>query len=339
MPARYFAPLRDLLREQGVDPAAWLRTAMIAEPRLDDAQAMLGLDEVERLVEAARRLSGRADLGFELGRLTKITSHGLLGYGMLSCATVDEALRLLARHHHSTTELFVLRYRRCGAAAEAVYTPRLRMPLETLRFQYEQLALAHLSQLSTLLGSGPPACEIRLAMPAPAHASRYDRLAPARFVFDEQALPGVRVLMDADLLDRPLPLADPRMVREVDARCSSLPRRPLAGEPGWGDYVAMMLGQEDGVLVTLEDLARRVNLSSRTIDRYLRKEGLRFRAIATRVRLQRARALLSAPGMTVAQVASMLGFSDVSNFSRSFRRATGCPPVAYRNRLACLQPG
>jgi len=79
-------------------------------------------------------------------------------------------------------------------------------------------------------------------------------------------------------------------------------------------------------LVTLEGIARRAGVSSKTIDRHLHKEGLRFREAADKVRYERACELLCAPGASVTQVALQLGFSDTANFSRSFRRVAGIAP-------------
>jgi len=55
---------------------------------------------------------------------------------------------------------------------------------------------------------------------------RYDALAPPRFHFDEGAMPGVRAVMGAELLDMPQPLADSRLRQQIDARCEALARRP-----------------------------------------------------------------------------------------------------------------
>lgn len=61
-----------------------------------------------------------------------------------------------------------------------------------------------------------------------------------------------------------------------------------------------------------------------------------------RCRLRRAAALLTDPAMPVTEVASGVGFNDLSNFVRTFRRAAGLSPGAFRNvsrgeRTALLQ--
>ena len=326
--------LLDGLRRMDVDTHQLLHMAGIDETIFDRRDASLLPEQVEAIVSSMRRLTGRSDLGFEFGRLIKMNSHDLLGYGMLSCRNWDEVMRLVARHYHLMTETFTLRYRRHGAVGEAVYTPVTSMPLETLRFYYEVLAVAHQNQVQLMFApNSAPSYDIYLSMPEPPHVARYAALAPVRFHFEEHAVPGVRVVMGADLLDTPLPLADSRVVRDVDERCSVMGKRPPTGDEGWGEYVTMMLREARGELLTMEDLAKRVRLSARTIDRHLKKENLRFRDLSNEVRLERACEMLASPLTTVGQVALSLGFSDAANFSRAFRRVMRMSPGAYQQRL------
>lgn len=334
VPVRYLLLLRDMLRESGVDTERLLHMAGIEAARFDDASALLSPAEMEAFVASARQLTGRTDLGFETGSLIKVNSHDLLGYGLLSCRNFDQVMQMVSRHYHLMTETFTLRYRREGGVGEAIYTPAMRMPLETLNFYYEILVTAHCNQIRLLLGNDVPAYDCYLSMAEPAHGRRYLALAPARVHFDEKALPGVRVVMGTDLLMLPLPMADPRMVKQIDERCVALGQRPPADNDGWGDYITMMLRQASGEIVTLEDLARRINISARTLERNLKKENLQFRDLSQQVRFEKACELLDAPGATVVQVALSLGFSDAANFSRAFRRTVGISPSQFQQDLA-----
>ncbi len=152
----------------------------------------------------------------------------------------------MSRHYHLMTETFALRYRRRAGVDEAVFTPTTAMRPAPLHFLTEVQAVAHWNQVRLMLGPDAPAIDTTLAMPAPPHARRYDTLAPARFHFDAGAMPGLRVLMDAELLDMPQPLADSRLRQQIDARCRALARRAPTGDKGWGEFVTMMLARIAG---------------------------------------------------------------------------------------------
>jgi AraC-like DNA-binding protein len=67
-------------------------------------------------------------------------------------------------------------------------------------------------------------------------------------------------------------------------------------------------------------IARALNLSLRTMQRKLRQEGTSFRELLDETRERLAVQYLEDSTMTVSEVAYLLGFSEVSSFSRAMRR-------------------
>src|SRR6218665_2963107 len=94
-PVRYFVLLLDALRRQGVETAQLLRKAGFEETRFDRRKMPLLPAELEAFVASARQLTGRTDLGFEMGSLIKMNSHDLLGYGMWSCRNFHKVILIV----------------------------------------------------------------------------------------------------------------------------------------------------------------------------------------------------------------------------------------------------
>lgn len=337
VPVRYLLLLRDTLRDGGTDTSRLLQVAGIDEALFNARDATLTAQEVNAFIAAARSLTGRDDLGFELGKRIKMNSHDLLGYGLMSCSNFDEFSRMTSRHYHLMVETWAMSFKRWHSGGESVYTPLIAMPPESLRFYLEALALAHQNQIRLLLGDKTSGYDIYISMPEPAHIYRYLALAPARFHFEDSAIPGVRVVMGADLLDTPLALGDPEVVRQIDERCSTLGQRLPRGEVGWGEYLTMVLREARGEQVTLEDIAKRVKVSARTVDRHLKKEGLGFRELSDKVRFELACEMLSANAISISEVALKLGFSDAANFNRAFKRVVGTSPGEHQRNAAAGQ--
>ncbi len=61
--------------------------------------------------------------------------------------------------------------------------------------------------------------------------------------------------------------------------------------------------------------------------------GVTFRQYLLRVRLERAKVLLSTSSVSITEVAQVAGFRDLPRFDKLFRRYTGVPPSVYRARL------
>jgi hypothetical protein len=157
--------------------------------------------------------------------------------GRLGCWNFDEMLRLVARHYHLMTETFTLRYQSGpDGTGEAIYTPALTMPLQTLHFYLEALAVAHDNQLRQMLPYGMRGTwDIYVSMSAPEHLAHYSALPQVRFHFDAAFPPGVRVMMPASVLEHPLPFTNPRMVKEIDRLCARHAAPARIGLPtcGW----------------------------------------------------------------------------------------------------------
>jgi AraC-like DNA-binding protein len=86
--------------------------------------------------------------------------------------------------------------------------------------------------------------------------------------------------------------------------------------------------------VSLEDVCRAVAVSERTLRRQFQSEvGLSWRTYLLHARMLRAMALLAAPGQSVQQTASAVGFDSMGSFTRAFAQFCGETPSSYRRRV------
>ncbi len=120
--------------------------------------------------------------------------------------------------------------------------------------------------------------------------------------------------------DRRLPLADPGLNRFLDEealrRLNARPREDDALE-AVRRCISRRLASRG---VALDDVAQDLGLSPGEVRRRLRAGGTTFRALVDEVRRARAEALLVAGGLSLSEVALLLGFSELSAFSRAHRR-------------------
>ena len=77
-------------------------------------------------------------------------------------------------------------------------------------------------------------------------------------------------------------------------------------------------------------VARLFSMHRRTLNRHLRTEGLAFRQVANQIRFEIACELLENTDMALGQVAAVLRYSELSAFTRAFRRWSGQTPSAWR---------
>jgi AraC-like DNA-binding protein len=328
LPARYMAQLVDYLEATGVDRAAVLRTAGIRS--IDAPKAQLTQRQVEALLAAAERASGRLDLGLELGRRLNPTSHDILGFALITSPTFGDVLRLLVGYQRLIQPMFALALERHGNRVDLVYRPVVELTHRAMRVFEETIAASNHFSFARMFDEDLPPYDLWLSIERPPHADRYRELTAARVHFGD-AQPGLRMSVDASLLEKPLVMANPRAMQAAEQRCKALLRQTQARRR-WSEWCRRMRREAEDSRPTLEQLARFVNTSTRTLARYLEAEDTSFRELSLQVRTERARQMLADGSRSVTQVAYRLGYTDVASFVRSFRAQTGQTPGSLQRR-------
>ncbi|ODA35280.1 AraC family transcriptional regulator [Veronia pacifica] len=85
--------------------------------------------------------------------------------------------------------------------------------------------------------------------------------------------------------------------------------------------------------IRLKDVAARLDMTESYFSRFFhRTTGHRFIDFVNRVRVQRACVMLTETTDQVASICKQVGFHNLANFSRQFRRIKGVSPMAYRKK-------
>lgn len=87
----------------------------------------------------------------------------------------------------------------------------------------------------------------------------------------------------------------------------------------------------------MDEVASRLALSRRTLQRRLGEEGVTFQGLVTHVRTELARHYLSRTRLPLAEISFLLGFEDANSFHRAFHEWTGKSPDRWRQ--SCLAKG
>jgi len=333
LPSRYYALVCLRLQELGVDVPGLLADCGIRAEILYAPDGQLTPQQVQDFTELGAARAHRSDLGFELGRLLKLSSHDILGYALLSAPTVDAALRLVARYFSLITPTYQMRYCVDAQGAEAVFTPKLSLSPTVLDFHLEAIVVAFHEHVRSLLGAPHLHSQLSLPMARPAHAARYAELIGAKIHFGEEPPATAKARIPMELLGRTLAMADAHALNMAESRCAGLLSR-ITQSASLASWTTMMLTQAADGAHSLKELASILNLSPRTFERRLAAEGVHFRALAQQALHERACALLKAPRSSVTQVAYQLGYGDVANFTRAFKRMAGVTPSQFQQDAA-----
>jgi AraC-like DNA-binding protein len=131
-------------------------------------------------------------------------------------------------------------------------------------------------------------------------------------------------------LSKPLPAADPELYRIVRQHAQEkIDKREKTQSLVYcvTDYIADALKHGDA---TLADAADTLGMTSRALQRELEKANTSFRDLVEETRKSMARHYLNDTSLPLTEIAFILGFSELSAFSRAARSWFGASPRELR---------
>ncbi|MCY1425662.1 putative HTH-type transcriptional regulator [compost metagenome] len=254
-----------------------------------------------------------------------VSCYGMLGYALLSSATLGDALRLAMQYPALLGTLFQLRLIDDGERvwfSASDYREEPQLAAFNAEFCLTSLKVI----CDDLLGQPLPLLAARFAHPTPDYHALYgDSFAcPLRFDAADNAFAFARTW-----LDQPLPLADLITHRAMSERCRRL-NLEFTGRQAWLGRIRQLLLDQLDAAPGLEGLARQMNCSSRTLRRHLQELGSSYQQLLDELRFERAKQLLAEDQLPIYRIAELLGFSETASFRHAFMRWSGVAPSHFR---------
>lgn len=318
--------------ERSLDTADALREAGIDLRLLADPRARVPLPAYAQLYGALIRAHG--DEGFALfASPLRPGTFEFLCRSAVGAPRLQEALERAARYLAVVLPELGVRVERDSGLARLVIAetrplrPQPADPARVFAFEWS-LRLLH-CLACWLAGRGLVLESVRFPYPRPAHAADYGLIYTETATFGGDAL--VATLEGAHL-DLPVRRDDDEVASFVEAaprNITMLYRR----DREFARSLRVVLEAALPRAMDLEEAARELHLSPRTLHRRLQDEGMNFRAVRDALRRDLALERLARPGESVARVAAELGYSEPSAFFRAFQGWTGEAPSAWRRRF------
>lgn len=329
VPAAYGSLVLDVAAGHGVDRASVLDGLDLPDSVWHAVDGCLSLRQAGTLLYRAVELSESSSIGYEVGLRTNLTSHGFVGYGVLSYATMRQAIEFGSRFLPLRLPNLSMQLIEDGAEAAVDVTETIRLDAAIRQPLFDMFLVSLWRILPQLVPTEDAISKARLLFdyPPPAcYPAFRDRLPAMHFEAGAN-----QARFPAEYLDMPLGTADPVTARLVTQQCETeLAQRGY--ESDTMTRVRALLVDEHGRYRGLEKIAASMNMSPRTLKRHLQKCGFSFKALLDEHRRNGSLHLLRHSVLSVEEIAHRAGYTDPANFSRAFRRWTGMSPSEYRRR-------
>jgi AraC-like DNA-binding protein len=305
--------------------------------RADISLAGTGIDlSLDRVTYQQRidQLSNMLDLlgmdgaWLESPRTVSISDYGLLGYAMMSSATLEQAVQIAVKYHKLAGAMFELAFDVDGD--EAVLRIDHLLPGGRVgQYTVEELFAGISRLIGLLLGRDHKPSRILLNYEAPEYAEKHLQCFRCPVIFDQ---PSCQYRFSREELAESLAEADANTARICEESCRKLLSQ-MEIEDDIISRICHLLLSTPGEFPKLDAVANKLSLGARTLRRRLNDLGTSYQRILDDVRRELAIEYLRTTNLTVQEIAELLGYSEVTNFRRAFLRWVELSPYQYRKQV------
>jgi AraC-like DNA-binding protein len=321
---------------KGLEPNRLMAAAGIRAEDLVDRDARVPYVCLPRMWAILLEEFPDEPLGLQYARTIDLSVAGVVGFVLKHSPNLDASLKAYTRYISLLDRHFLVGVERQGDVVRSW-------------IDHEPTVVAMREPMEMFLASFTLLGEEMVGHPLPfdavyiRHAQRHDTqhyrevFGDAELHFDAGWTGG---LFSADLLHEPFSDYDPSICRYLEAHADALlAAQDEEEEDGTGAALdSRVRSAIDESLMSgdlhIEQVARRLAMSTRSLQRGLHALDTSFRDELDAVRRERALQLLERQELSVQDVAFMLGYADPRNFYRSFRRWTQMSPRSWRQRAS-----
>jgi AraC-like DNA-binding protein len=323
----YLQPLLEAAAARGVDAQALARAAGLSIA-LDPLPESLPATGYIALLAAGAELAGDPHFGLHVGERVRLGTYSVYGLILLACANFAQALEQTQRYEQLAHDLGRSRLEVDAEAGVACYTWTSHFP-EASRHLAESV-FAGIRVFGSWL-AGRPLAPLRLAFAhqSPADPDEYRRVLG---IVPEFGAESHLACFDAALLAMPVPNADAGMYPVLQQHAERLLKEREVEHGIVAQVRAAVIRNLAHDRVRLASIAAELGLSPRTLQRKLAESGASFQQVLDAARHALAQDYLRQRGLSITDIAFLLGYQEQSAFTHAFREWSGMNPGAWRER-------
>ena len=320
-------------KEAGLSPEAILEGSGTSWPEIE-ALHPFDLDVMADLFDY---VAHRTPEGFAIrcGHASKVRDFGIVGFSMMSMPTLRAAFEhwnrycLVAGHPLVTTVVEE------GDQWQMHFEPRRLMTADAERFCIEASIAAMEPIIEELTGEPSNTLRIELPFARPADTESYAvfRTANIQFGRPHAAFHGRR-----SAIDRAIPAQDGDLREMLNQQCANF-LAILTHERPLSERLEDLMRETAGEIPSLDDMAAKLGMSRRSLQRELRAQDISYQQIVKQFRMRNALFLLGERRANIKMIAYMLGFKDVGSFRRAFHEWTGQSVGEWQASQPAAPPG
>lgn len=315
--------LCEVLRGYGVELAPILHEAGFPLDVAEDDFAWISLEKFAKVLTLAARKTGDPCFGLKYGSAARFTSNPL-AYLMSNAPNLRVALKSFVHFHAviSTNSLECVETNGSGRI-EWSYPVTVSNIVQLTDF----VLMRFIWRIQSAAGSAWRPISVGLTHRRPADFSEYERRLGPRVAFDQ---PVNSIVIGGTTLALPMPGADPQLFKIITRFCEQqLERQKAVEHPLNLIREAMTRCLQQGNLGP-KWVAKELGVTPSSLHRRLKAQNTSFQRLLDDTRRCLTQRYLMETSLKLSDIATRVGYSELSAFSRAARRWFGTSPRSFR---------
>jgi AraC-like DNA-binding protein len=323
-----------LFRKRGIVLGPLLRRAGLSEREIDDPSRISAAAQ-SRLVEYAAAELGDSALGLHLAQQSNPREVGLLFYIASAANTLGEALALFGRYSRIVNEAIRPKAIRSpeGVTIQAHFVGIAR---HLARQNAEFSIAATIKGLREIVGRNTSPVQVTFMHARNTDLREFERFFGCPVEFGG---PMDQLTFSYEMLALPLITGDPYLLETLRPFCDEAARERNTTE---GTLRASVENEVQKLLphgkAKRQTVARALAMSERTLSRKLTEERTNYDEIVDQLRRSLALQYIKDRGISLSQIAWLLGYEGSTSFNHAFVRWTGRSPSVSRKEKQLPAP-
>ena len=319
-------------RKEGVDVEALLRQAHLTPREIKNKDTQLGVQNQIKFVDLVAHATSDPLLGFHLAYSYDLREIGLLYYVIASAENLLGSLLRVARYSDVANEGVDLEVKKGDLLRVRLHYSGVARHSDVHQIEFWMASLVRICQ--KVIGTNLKPIEVRIAhnrrKQVPEIAKLLGCAVKTGANFDE-------ILFSGKSGEYPTITADPYLsrlcVRFAEETLTRLGKKTSPLKVKVENAIAALLPHGE---MHFDAVAAELGMSGRTLARRLASEGHSFSKILDGLRSALARRYLAESDMSISEIAWLLGYSEVANFTHAFHRWSGTNPRTERAKARRL---
>lgn len=324
--ARYVRRFIEFMERRGVKRSVLLSDTDITDAMLDDPDASVCMQQITAVLEKTEWLMHDERAPFQFGQQLDLPSHGLLGFAVLGQDNPRQLISMIVQYLRVGLPLMDMELSSTGS------TFHIRL-VDTWGFGElgPSITKMYFGSIHRVSSDVCGHFDIQFSFPAQRDTSSWESLAPdCEFRFNA---PCNQITMA--LKGQPTQKDDASLQFLLARNRKSAGEQHRLADETLMQVREMIIGQP-GRPCTTSNIARRLDISTRTLRQHLASAGTSFREVRNEVRENFATLYLKDTNVPLESIAEKLGFSDQASFTKAYRAWTGQTPGDVRRQSRSL---